>query len=438
MKTIKTIITILAVIISASADAQTYAQVTAWKKQAVKGSIPACANLAEYYRKNWMLDDAETYYTKEIILYNKKKQSASAMDVAKLRDKVRKLRDFLPNTSKVQFIDSMVVDKQRFLDEIKIDKESGTLDSYSHFFNVNDTTGAMIYLNGLGTKLTYSFRDAAGKMQLFGCDKKGKGWTESHMFSGLQENSNLNYPFVNSEGTKIYYACDSRDGLGGYDIYVTRENEDGGYAEPTNIGLPYNSEFNDYLYVEDDVNQLGWLVSDRYQPEDKVCIYVFIPEDLRTSYDYNDPTERKQCRKVALLPCIKDTWSDKNAVSDALKRLEMAQNKSDEEASKAPEKEFTFVVDDDHVYYYTQDFKSPSAYTSLQTWLQRKKQLQEMNIQLDQQRLAYAKATPAERQKMSNQLYRLEEQTFQMEDNIKQIEKNLRKEELSALGLLRY
>ena len=42
-----------------------------------------------------------------------------------------------------------------------------------------------------------------------------------------------------------------------------------------------------------------------------------------------------------------------------------------------------------------------------------------------------------ERQRMANSLYQLEEQVFELEDLVKQVEKNLRKEELSALGLLR-
>lgn len=438
MKVIKYFFLAVAMLMTSGVCAQTAAQVNLLKKQALKGNIQACAKLAAYYRQNWMFDDAETYYTKQIILLNKKKLSNDAMAVARLREQVRKLRDNLPNTSKVQFIDSVVVDKEAFLSEIKMDKENGTIDSYQHFFNVADSTGAMIFLNGFGTKLTYSYRNEAGHLQLFTCDKAGDGWTESHICRGLQEDCDINYPFVNSEGTKMYYSSNSREGIGGYDIYMTRENGDGtGFVEPANLGYPFNSEFNEYLYVEDDVNQLGWLVSDRYQPEGKVCIYIFIPEGLRTSYDYNDPDERKQCQKVAMLHSLKDTWTDKDAVDEALERLAFVRNQSEAAKNVVPKKEFTFVVDDDHVYYYLSDFKSPSAYTSVNNWLARKKHFEDMSAKLEQQRLVYASSSVAERQRMANSLYQLEEQVFELEDLVKQVEKNLRKEELSALGLLR-
>ena len=60
-----------------------------------------------------------------------------------------------------------------------------------------------------------------------------------------------------------------------------------------------------------------------------------------------------------------------------------------------------------------------------------------MSAKLEQQRLVYASSSVAERQRMANSLYQLEEQVFELEDLVKQVEKNLRKEELSALGLLR-
>ena len=41
------------------------------------------------------------------------------------------------------------------------------------------------------------------------------------------------------------------------------------YLAPENVGMPFNSPYNDYMYVIDEFNNLGWFASDRYQPEDK-------------------------------------------------------------------------------------------------------------------------------------------------------------------------
>lgn len=69
--------------------------------------------------------------------------------------------------------------------------------------------------------------------------------------------------------------------------FVTRYNTNTDtYLVPENVGMPFNSPYNDYMYVIDEYNNLGWFASDRYQPEDKVCIYVFVPNDSKRTYNY--------------------------------------------------------------------------------------------------------------------------------------------------------
>ncbi|MFR5270404.1 MAG: hypothetical protein ACLTGI_07025 [Hoylesella buccalis] len=52
-------------------------------------------------------------------------------------------------------------------------------------------------------------------------------------------------------------------------------SEDGTFYKPENYGLPFNSTANDYVLAIDDMYALGWLVSDRYQPEGKsVHLYI--------------------------------------------------------------------------------------------------------------------------------------------------------------------
>lgn len=45
--------------------------------------------------------------------------------------------------------------------------------------------------------------------------------------------------------------------------------------------MPFNSPANDYMYAIDEFNNIGWFASDRYQPDNKVCIYVFVPNSSK-------------------------------------------------------------------------------------------------------------------------------------------------------------
>ena len=74
-----------------------------------------------------------------------------------------------------------------------------------------------------------------------------------------------NYPYMLSDGVTLYFASKDTNGLGGYDIYVTRYNtHTNTYTTPENLGFPYNSSANDYLMVIDELQQVGYFATDRF------------------------------------------------------------------------------------------------------------------------------------------------------------------------------
>ena len=145
---------------------------------------------------------------------------------------------------------------------------------------------------------------------------------------------------------------------GGYDIFVTRYNTNtDSYLMPENVGMPFNSPYNDYMYVIDEFNDLGWFASDRYQPEGKVCIYVFIPNSSKQVYNYEGMDPDKMI-SLAQLHSIKDTWTDTDAVKGARERLWTAANAKPRTTKKH---DFQFIIDDHSTYYQLDDFRSPTG-----------------------------------------------------------------------------
>lgn len=111
---------------------------------------------------------------------------------------------------------------------------------------------------------------------------KANGSKGSLLPGSINDSINANYPYVLTDGATIYYAADGENSIGGYDIFVTRYNTNTNtYLTPENVGMPFNSPYNDYMFAIDEFNNLGWFASDRYQPEGKVCIYVFIPNSSK-------------------------------------------------------------------------------------------------------------------------------------------------------------
>lgn len=162
-----------------------------------------------------------------------------------------------------------------------------------------------------------------------------------------------------SDGITLYYASRGAESLGGYDIFVTRYNTNTDtYLRPENIGMPFNSPANDYMYVVDEYANLGWFASDRHQPEGRVCIYVFIPNLSKQVYSY-EQTDHERLRSLAALHALRDTWIDSNLVSQAHARL--ADMSHAQLAPDAPRPDFTFIMNDQYTYHTEADFRSSQA-----------------------------------------------------------------------------
>jgi outer membrane protein OmpA-like peptidoglycan-associated protein/tetratricopeptide (TPR) repeat protein len=62
-------------------------------------------------------------------------------------------------------------------------------------------------------------------------------------------------PYMHSDSRTLYFAADGSEyqdghlGFGGYDVFYTRQNDDGTWSEPTNIGYPINTEGDEQAFV---------------------------------------------------------------------------------------------------------------------------------------------------------------------------------------------
>ena len=243
-----------------------------------------------------------------------------------------------------------------------------------------------------------------------------------------EEEDNLNFPFVLTDGLTMYYAADCEESIGGYDIFMTRYDADSQqFLAPENIGMPFNSPANDYLMVIDEDRQLGWFVTDRNQPADTVCLYTFIPTETRRIYNEQE-LGAKKLASYARIASIKDTWKDTNAVNSAKKRLAEAHQGSKNEAEK---RDFTFVINDFRTCYTLKDFKDPLAQQKAKIWLETQKEYDAKAAELASLRNKYASMNEVQRVQIAAQI-RLTESAFErlaadklaLEKEIRRIELN--------------
>lgn len=94
------------------------------------------------------------------------------------------------------------------------------------------------------------------------------------------------FPVLSADQRSLYFSAKRKDSAGGYDLYESVWSEaDSCWTEPVNLGFPYSSVDNDYLYMNTDDGRYIVFASDRGCTKDSVYVYVleyeFTPQRQR-------------------------------------------------------------------------------------------------------------------------------------------------------------
>ena len=332
-------------------------------------------------------------------------------------------------TQQIVIIDSIVTDKDRFLSQYRLSSETGTLTTTGQFFGKSLSGHA--FLNEMGNKVYFSRTDGSGFHRLYTSDKLGTVWGEGTPLKGLSEGiTDADYPFMMNDGITFYFAAQGEESIGGYDIFFTRyDSRSGSFLKPENIGMPFNSEANDYMYAADEESGIGYFVSDRRQPEGKVCVYIFILPETRRSYDPSKYTEQ-QIRNFADIVRIADTWGNGYERRAALDRLKaIGTTEAHPAAENTTATNTAIVINDRLTYTSVKDFRSPTAANNYRELLKARERQATIEADLQKARERYARADEDGRRLLREVILHNEEQALLLRDTIHALEKQIRNEE---------
>ncbi|SEV80443.1 hypothetical protein SAMN04487827_0081 [Prevotella sp. khp7] len=337
-------------------------------------------------------------------------------------------------TQQIVIIDSIVMDKNQFLSAFRLSSETGSVTTCQEFFG--KPVEGYLFRNEMGNKIYFSMPDDSLRQQLFTSDKLGEEWSKAQPLQGISEGiSEASYPFMLADGITFYFAGKGEESIGGYDIFLTRyDSRSGSFLKPENIGMPFNSEANDYMFAIDELNQIGYFVSDRRQPEGQVCVYIFIPSDSRKTYDTSVYTEQ-QIRDFADITRIADTWGDGQLRKNALMRLEAINaQKPTAEVQQTTDNQQVIIINDHLTYSKASDFRSQKAAMLYKQLISARKQLDMLESELTKSRDYFAKASDSERTSLRKEILSAEKELLQLNRQIKTLEKQTRNEENSVLN----
>jgi len=326
----------------------------------------------------------------------------------------------LPNTDKLLVIDSMVVDKESFLKHLDLQNENG----YVGIENDNAW-----FINALKNKKIYASGDSLSGRKLILAYYVNSKWEDRRPISELNTLfSDINFPFLMPDATTLFFSAKGHNSIGGFDIYTTRLDVDnGGFYIPDNYGLPYNSTANDYFLAIDERNNLGWLVSDRYQPEDKVCIYIFVPNKNRVKLA-QEGFDNNTIKKLAQLNSIQDTWNfgNKQEAMRNLERLRIQRN-----VGNKGRESVLFIVNDKIKYTSLSQFKSNKSKQLFAKLEDNKQLVAKQKTELENLRIQYKQASKAKQSSLKQDILFIEKQLMKYQLEQKELEQNIRELELN-------
>ncbi|MBB6275807.1 tetratricopeptide repeat protein [Porphyromonas circumdentaria] len=205
------------------------------------------------------------------------KRKVVSEEIKSLRAMAHRAAKMLEYSERIEVIDSVQIDAIHLMNfpQGKLSKEWGKFLTKRGVL-ADSFLFSSLYESSLGLLRFFSMQGENGDSDLFYTQKVGGDWRPTEPLTPLNTSFEEAFPILRQDGITLIFARKSPDGIGGYDLYLTRKNLDTEeFLSPTLLGMPFNSPFNDFFLIYDDLYKIGVLASDRYCPAGKVNIYTF-------------------------------------------------------------------------------------------------------------------------------------------------------------------
>ena len=139
-----------------------------------------------------------------------------------------------------------------------------------------------------------------GGTDIYVSQKTKRGWEKpQNLGEKINTEGHEGFPFLHQNG-KLYFCSKGHRGLGGFDIFVTTQDENGNWTTPVNLGQPINSPADDISIFIDKNEQKGLFTSSREGGDDDIYLLYFFDEGLDTSAVDTSKTTSLPTEKIAI------------------------------------------------------------------------------------------------------------------------------------------
>lgn len=168
-----------------------------------------------------------------------------------------------------------------------------------------DDLSRAIYIPDDAKDIYYSAKDEEGIRNIYCTHLTDSLWSAPALINEqMTSSSDEIYPMLSPDGQSLYFASKGLYGMGGYDLYVSNWNsETNDWDMPVNMGFPYSSPYDDFLFVNTEDGKYSIFASNRECGRDSVTIYVLEYDSMPVRKAVTDVGE---LRTLAALNPAKD------------------------------------------------------------------------------------------------------------------------------------
>ncbi len=371
---------------------------------------------------NYDFDEAQRLYGQ----YKKALGKGSALPETEEFNRQLKLAEqALESVAEIEVIDSITVPSSSFLSAFRLPASAGRLGEPDQIpVPGRGEIASSVFFNERGDFAIWAEPDTTGVYRITEATRLVDGsWSDPRMAPEMLNNGgDADYPFMCADGTTLYYSADGDDSLGGLDIYLaTRDAQDGTYLKPRNVGMPFNSPYDDYMMVIDEENGIGWWATDRNRLGDKVTIYVYKLSESRTNVDSEDENLIELAR-LSDISMTQDEETDYTSLKRSIAGIQQMR--------PAKPKDFSFYMPGRGLLTSYGDLRTSEGRSLMKEYQAAVKESEAESARLRELRRKYSEAVGAGgREALSGEILSLEKKEKATRQNLKNLKNRLIKAE---------
>jgi len=130
-------------------------------------------------------------------------------------------------------------------------------------------------------------------------------WSEPEMLeSTINTQFDEIYPYLAEDGKTLYFASNGHYGIGGFDLFKsTFDEKEGKWKQAENLGFPFSTPHDDFLYIPDNVNLYACFSSTRDCESEDVFVYK---TRIELNPNYKSITDFEKLKEIAKLDITED------------------------------------------------------------------------------------------------------------------------------------